>query len=109
VSYRVGTHADVCEFYGKVPRETLRVVAILLDERVVALIGLARTPSSMQLFSEYKPELSPYLSRVTVWRAVKRALRMVAECPCPVYVVSSDAPLMGRLGFQEVAQGIWRN
>jgi hypothetical protein len=109
LTYRLATPADVVEFYGRTPAETLRVAVVLLDGKVVGIVGLARSAFSVRLFSEYKPELTPHLSSVTVWRAVKVALRLAAECPCPVYVESSDAAMMERIGFYEVRDGLWRN
>lgn len=108
MTYRVGTHADVCEWFGKLPRETLRAVVILLDGRLAGIIGLGRAAAWTELFSDHKPELAPHLSSVAVWRAVKLAMRFVNECRAPVFSVSSDARLMARLGFHEVNPGIWR-
>jgi hypothetical protein len=109
LSYRAATARDVEEFYGRRTAETLRVVVVLLGERPVGIIGLARDGYSTRFFSEYKPELEPHLSSVTVWRAIKAALKFVDECRSPVYVVSSDARMMRRIGFQEVIEGLWRN
>ena len=109
LSYRPATAQDVEEFYGRSPYETLRAMVILLDGRVAGIIGIARTGYSTRLFSEHRPELEPYLSSVTVWRAVKAALRFVDECRSSVYVVSSDPRMMRRLGFEEVSEGLWRN
>ncbi len=107
--FRPASHADIHAFYGSIPAETLKVIAITLDERVAAVIGLARSAYSMRFFSEHKPELVPYLSTVTVWRAVLAALRFVDECPSTVYVVSDDERMMRRLGFEQVTDGVWRN
>lgn len=109
LSYRPATAADVEEFYGRAPSETLRAMVILLDGHVAGIIGLARTGYSTRLFSEHRPELVPHLSHITVWRAVKAAMRFVNECRSAVYVVSSDPRLMQRLGFYEVSEGLWRN
>lgn len=106
---RPASRADVLAFYGYLPSETLKLMAIVLGDEVVGVIGLARTLHSTRLFSEHKPELVPYLSRVTVWRAVKAVLRWVDECACVVYVVSDDRKMMERLGFREVTQGLWQS
>lgn len=97
------------EFYGEPQSTTLRAVVVKLDDRVAGIIGLSRSASAVQLFSEHRAELVPHLSSITVWRAVKAALRMVSECPCAVYARSSDPAMMRRVGFHEVADGVWRN
>lgn len=99
------------EFYGERPRTTLRVTAVLLDGRVAGLAGLSRTEAATWFFTEHAPELTPYLSNVTVWRAIKRALRFIDECRCTVYVISEDPKMMQRLHFGRVPghENVWRN
>lgn len=99
------------EFYGEPPSSTLRVTVVLLDGRPVGLAGLSRTGLATWFFTEHSPELVPYLSTVTVWRAIKRALSFIAECRCTVYVISEDPKMMQRLHFGRVPghENVWRN
>jgi hypothetical protein len=99
----------VLEFYGSARRETLRAIVIALEGRVAGIIGLAITWEETRIFSEHKPELEPYLSSITVWRAIKAAMRLVDECAQPVYTASSEGRFLKRMGFIEVKPGIWRS
>ena len=114
VGWRWASAEDVREFFGAIPGETLRATVITLDGRVAGIIGIARAYAFTRLFSEYKPELDPYLGAVAVWRAVKAVMRVVESQPQSVYSFSQHddgARILARLGFEQVSEGVfvWRS
>lgn len=85
----------------------MRAVVVFLDDEPVGMAGLAYHADRYIAFSEFKPELEPYLKSMTVLRAVKAAQRMILTANLPVVVVDSTNPaLMLRLGFIEIAPGV---
>jgi hypothetical protein len=106
--------ADVVEFYGRLPLETMRAVVIRLDGRPVALLGVARNSLFRRFFSEYKPELEPLLKSMTVLRAIKAAMAIVREQPGTVWAVAEHAEgarVLQRLGFEHELDEVyaWRS
>jgi len=114
VGWRWASAEDVREFFGAIPGETLRATVITLDGRVAGIIGIARAYAFTRLFSEYKPELEPYLGTVAVWRAVKAIMRVIESQPQSVYSFSQHeegSRILERLGFEQVSEGVfvWRS
>ena len=106
---RNATAADVDAFYGERPAQSMRAIAIVKDEKPLAIIGLAFEGDRFQAFSEYKPELEPHLKSMTVLRAIKQGQAMIAAATLPVVAYSKGNPaLLKRLGFVEVPGGyLW--
>jgi hypothetical protein len=97
--------ADAIEFYGRLPFESMRAVTVTMDGVPVGIIGVAKDAHVARLFSEYRAELRPWLRSITVLRAIKRAMEIVAEYP-KVYAVAEHSEgerVLSRLGF--VRQG----
>jgi hypothetical protein len=107
ISWRYATAADVDRYYGERPEQTIRAIAVLMDDEPVGMLGLEHAGDRFIAFSEFKPELEPLLKSIPVMRAVKAAQRMFQEAPLPVIVVNtSNPPLLERLGFVEIQKGV---
>lgn len=77
----------------------------ILDGECVGIVGLARAGTHARFFSEFKPELRPYIGGPTIMRAVLRAFEWVKKSKIPVITVASpEEPdsmrIVARLGFQ---------
>lgn len=109
---RFATAADVEAYYGEQPDQTLRAMVIEKDGAPLAIAGLALEGDRFQAFSEFKPEMEPYLKSMTVLRFVKRVQAMIQAAPLPVVAFSKGDPaLLERLGFQKIREGayLWPN
>lgn len=83
----------------------MRAVTITGDGEPLALIGVARWQDHARYFSEMKPELEPHLRHMTVLRAIKKSIKLVAESALPVLAIAEDerSPiLLTRLGFEPI-------
>jgi hypothetical protein len=112
ITWSVATAADIDEFYGERPGESLRAVVVRLDGRPAAIIGVAIERTRARAFSEYKPELEPHLKSIPVMRAIKAAQQMFAASGRPVVAVcDGSAALLVRLGFVQLQDDIylWRS
>lgn len=81
-----------------------------MDGTVVGLVGVVRQPEWGVFFSEHKPQLRPYLSSVTVWRAIKDAMTIVQDYRGPVMSIAENAEScmqLNRLGFQHLYGAWW--
>lgn len=108
MTYRLARPSDLVEFYGKLPAQTTRGVVVTIDGRVAGVAGVAtEADGTRKLFTEFRDELVPYLSSVTVWRALKAVLQFART---PTYAVASmdGERFLGRLGFTPVSGDIWR-
>lgn len=106
---RPATAADIREYYGEPYRFTVRANAVLLDGKVVGIVGVAREYDIGKFFSDVKPELEPHLSSVTVWRAIKGAMDYVRAYRGPVLSTAEHAEgcvMLHRLGFKHL-EGRW--
>lgn len=88
-------------FYGFVPRPTMRAVIVLEDDEPRFVAGVYRLECIDMAFTDARPGLD--LSRMTVLRAIKHAMRFVEESAArarPVYALcDGDSALLERLGF----------
>jgi hypothetical protein len=100
VASRLATAADVAAFYGRPCALTMRAIVLLLGDRPVGLVGLAREADCQKLFSDTAPELEPHLRSMTVLRAIKRVMEWVHASALPVLAMSDNDRLMRRLGFE---------
>jgi hypothetical protein len=88
----------------------MRAVVVKIDGEPVGVVGLAREFGITRFFSEYKPDIEPYLSHVTSWRAVATVLGWIKASEVPIYSVAEHdegARLLGRLGFTHLIEDIW--
>lgn len=96
------TPALLERFYGSVPRPTLRAVIVLEDGEPQFVAGVCRLAAVDMAFTDAREGFD--LSRMTVLRAIKRAMRFVEESAAkarPVYALrKGDSPLLERLGFE---------
>jgi hypothetical protein len=109
ITWRRANEQDVIDFYGEPSRRSLKANAIELDGQVVGMIGVVRHPEWGMFFTDYKPQLQPYLSSVTVWRAIKDGVAMIEQYKGPVLSVAEHVDgciNLNRLGFSHM-QGAW--
>lgn len=112
LDWSMATAADIDSFYGERPRYNLRAITIRMDGQPVAIIGMIDERFRMRAFSEYRPELEPYLKSMTVLRAVKAAQHMFASCSKPIVAVREGCPkILERVGFEQVQDDVyaWRS
>ena len=110
---RQATAADVIEWYEGYPPATLRAWVAVLDGRVVGIAGVAYGGLSKsrfvpEAFSEFKPELQPYLRSPQVQTAIRRVVKMIRTTrPGPIAYADSKHPgaerLLTRLGAVRIA------
>lgn len=89
-------------FYGVLPRQTLRAVVVLEDGEPRFVAGVYRLGVADVAFTDAREGFN--LKRMTVLRAIKRAMRFVTESAAkarPVYALCDGAsPLLEQLGFE---------
>lgn len=106
IRYGFASASDVDAFYGERPPQTIKAIAIYLDDEPVALAGLDLRPDHAVAFSEYKPAFAPYLKRMAVLRAVKAVQKMIFSHPLPVYCQTDNEPFLERLGFKNLEKDV---
>lgn len=108
IEWSIATAKDIDEYYGERPRFTLKAIAIRMDAKPVAIIGLLDEKHRMRAFSEYKPELEPYLKSMTVLRAVKASQHMIATCGKQVIAIGEGCSgILERVGFVCVQDDVY--
>jgi len=88
----------------------VRAFVVTLDGKPVGIGGVSREGGINRAWSEYKPELEPYLKSLTVLRAIKATQRLLMEYPSVVFAEAKHdkgAELMKRMGFTEVNEGFF--
>lgn len=109
ITWNYATTVDIDAYYGERPRATMRAIAIHLDGITVAIIGLYFDAGRMMAFSEYKPELEPYLKSMAILRAIKAAQQLFAQSKRPVYAVREECTnILERVGFKHEADGVYK-
>lgn len=109
VTFGPATAPDLDAYYGGRNRQTMRAIVVKLDDSPAGVIGLAKARDRLLMFSEYKPELAPYLKSMGALRAIKEAMRWASESKLPVFAVCQDSErLLERLGFVHVQDGVYR-
>jgi hypothetical protein len=109
IESRFATAADIIEYYGAPQRGTMRAFVILLDGKPAGFIGLLREGGIGKYFTEYKPELQPYLKSITIMRALCKALDWCRAYRGPVIAIATTAEscyTMNRLGFEHM-EGVY--
>ena len=107
LSVRPATRATITDYYGEMTRESIRGYVAYLDDEAVGIIGLARQGSINVLFSEYQPELEPYLKRMTILRAIKSIMEIAASHPGFVEAISDRDEgdrILTRYGFEDIEE-----
>ncbi len=101
LSYRYATADDLKRFYGHPPEQTLQAVVILLGDDPVAVIGLAYGKDCATMFSDTKPQILPFIKKMTVLRAIKFAMNLADACGRDVYAIRKEGTdILPRIGFQ---------
>jgi hypothetical protein len=109
ISTRRANAQDIRDYYGDAPRETIRAYVADINGSIVGIVGIFRSKDSGIFFSEFKPELQPYLKSITIMRTIKKALSLCDEYRGPVFALADNAEscrLMNRLGFTHL-HGAW--
>ena len=107
---RPATKADIDAYYGGIRHGTLRAMVAEMDGRIVGIVGLVREPDAGKFFSEFAPELEPYLGSIRIMRAVKQAMQYVFEYQGPVIAISEgpkSVKLLTKLGFEHLEGELW--
>ena len=110
---REATAADIAEFYGPRPHPTLKALVTVMNGEVAGVIGLAREGSCAKYFSEFKPQLRPYLKTMTALRTIQRSMDLVRQSKRRVFAIAqADEPqshhILQRLGFVQVDGDVYR-
>lgn len=103
--YRFATAADLIQFFGSLPSQTTKAFVVLEEGQVVVIVGIAREGRINKFFGEWRHR--EQLKRMTVLRAIKAAMGLVARSKLPVISLAlpgePEAPrLLERLGFHFV-------
>jgi hypothetical protein len=108
MSYRWATQSDIVAFFGELPNETIRAVAVLKDDEPSCIIGMAKDGNAYRAFSDYRQSFEPHLKSITVMRALKAAQKMWSESRMPVYAVQErGSEILTRLGFRRIDEGVY--
>jgi hypothetical protein len=81
----------------------------LINGEVVGVIGVERQPEFGVFFSDFKPQLQPYLKSITIMRAIKDAMTFVEQYRGPVLSHAATVEgciVLNRLGFTHM-HGAW--
>lgn len=105
---RRATLDDLRSYYGGDPPATVRAWALLLDGKVMGVLGiayggLARERSVPEVFSESREEFAPYRNTMPVIAAIKDVMRLVKRTkPTPIAIADKRYPqseqVLRRLG-----------
>lgn len=105
---RRATLDDLRSYYGGDPPATVRAWALLLDGKVMGVLGiayggLARERSVPEVFSESREEFAPYRNTMPVIAAIKDVMRLVKRTkPAPIAIADKRFPqseqVLRRLG-----------
>lgn len=108
VEVRRATLADLRDYYGDEPPATMKAWAVLLDGRVmgvmgIAYAGLARDRPAPEAFSDSREEFAPYRNSMPVIAAGKELMRLVRRTrPGPIAIADKHYPqseqVLRRLG-----------
>jgi hypothetical protein len=109
ITYGTASASEIDAYYGERPSETIKAIIIRLDGMPAGVIGLARQQGSARAFSEYKPELEPFLKSIAVARAIKAAQKMFASYALPIYAIREGcAGILERVGFVQHSDEVYR-
>ena len=94
-------------FYGSVPR-TMYAIAVLKDEKPMALYGFYIDGTRAAMFSEVK--YSDGIKK-SLLKAGKQIVEMAKEMNLPLHAVPENGctsrPFLKHLGFEESRFGVW--
>jgi hypothetical protein len=102
LTWDYATSADIDDYYGERPHETLRAIVVKLNGMPAGLLGLAKEADRDRAFTEYKPELEPYLKSIVVGRAIQALLKWVKASRVPVYALSDRDDVLTKYGFKHI-------
>lgn len=101
------TEADLLEYYGVRPKYSVRALAVKIDDRVVAIAGLAIHEDRMTAFSDMRDELRPY--KLTIMKTAKALMKLIDRHGVNVMAIASeDEPnslaFLQRIGFKHCGE-----
>jgi hypothetical protein len=107
VRWRYATPADIQTFHGGPVSQTMRAVVVEADGEPVVMVGLVNGGGAQYFFSEERADAASHRRRLATLRALKRVMEWVSASAVPVFSVSDNDALMGRLGFKKLEQGVY--
>lgn len=78
---------------------------MFLNGEIAGLAGVVRQGNAGLYFTDFKPELEPYLKSVAIMRVVKDSMEIVRDYLGPVVAVAETVEgckLLNRLGFKHL-------
>lgn len=87
----------------------MRAFAITMDGELAGIIGVVRDREVGKFFTEYKPELEPYLNSITIGRALHRAMDWCRAYRGPMVSIAESVEgciALNRLGFEHM-EGVY--
>ncbi len=108
IKHRYATSEDIIKFYGKVPH-TMRAMALIKDDEVLGIGGVAYDEDQIKLFMDIKEEAKNY--PVALMKASYDFMDFVKDNYSVLYAVvgnNETAPrYLERLGLKEYLEGIY--
>ena len=110
------TPAIARAFYGAAPARTARGYAVLLDDRLIVVVGVLRDAHRWVLFSDAKPEArgeGNFAARRLVLIGLKRLQGLLVSLRAPVHAapeqgIPGACSLLERMGFVHITQGVYQ-
>lgn len=102
LTHNLATLADLVEFYGCPPEQSVKAIVFRDGGKLVAIGGVKREGGRWVAFSEIKPDAN--LSKMTIWRGAKVVMEMIKAMNMPIWAVAerkgeSTGKFSMRLGF----------
>lgn len=94
---------DIEGFYGRLPLRSVRAWVMEIDGNVAGLAGWGVDAGNMVVFSDVLPDVP----KMTVWRKAKEFMAMI-DFPAMCQSTETSGPFLERLGWQHVADGVYR-
>lgn len=99
---RPASEADLIEYYGGKPKQTIRAIMFYEGDKAVGIGGVKNEAGYFIAFSEIKDGAN--VSKQAIWRATMKVMNMIKELGVTVYAVPespSSVAFLERLGFAE--------
>jgi hypothetical protein len=111
IAWRYATAADILEFYGKLPRQTIRAIVLTRNGVPEVIGGVARDAGGVQrFFSDHTESIVPHLKSITAMRGLKALMKLVKGYPGVVLAIAQDdvgEKLLTRLGFVHIDEDVY--
>jgi hypothetical protein len=80
----------------------MRAIVVKMNGIPAGLLGLAKEADRDRAFTEYKPELEPYLRSIVVGRAIRALLKWAKASRVPVCAYSDRPDVLTKCGFKQI-------